>query len=243
MGMGQRWDVNGFEMIVCEIAKGLVGCEIASGQWLADEAQKGMYHSTLAVLASGTTPTGHPVVPVDINWRWATYVDPEGRQWLSNVSYLPCVGQVDVGEGVLGDAGGAGEGGEGLANQLWLEAKLRDAKNRHGEHQRRVRDKLLVVEKARDRLFTINEQLKQLRLVPRFQELMNRCRGHNVDIERTAYHIWTACLCEGDLTCALHLDDKDAGHVPNFIVSLGLSATNQVVQPALALALALLPWR
>ena len=35
-------------------------------------------------------------------------------------------------------------------------------------------------------------------------------------------------MTEG-LTCALHLDDKDAGHLPNLIVSLGLNRENEVV--------------
>jgi hypothetical protein len=53
MAMGAPWDVNGYEMIVCEMAKGLVGYEIASGRWPTDEAQKGRYHAALAVLGSG----------------------------------------------------------------------------------------------------------------------------------------------------------------------------------------------
>lgn len=35
-------------------------------------------------------------------------------------------------------------------------------------------------------------------------------------------------MTEG-LTCALHLDDKDAGHLPNLVVSLGLNRENEVV--------------
>ena len=45
-----------------------------------------------------------------------------------------------------------------------------------------------------------------------------------------AHHIWSACLLDGTLSCALHLDELDISCLLNTIVSLGVRPDGGIVQ-------------
>ena len=59
-----------------------------------------------------------------------------------------------------------------------------------------------------------------------FRELCDGVCGGDAIL---AAHLWTASSLTDGFACALHLDDKDAGHLPNLVVSLGLNRQNEVV--------------
>jgi hypothetical protein len=60
-----------------------------------------------------------------------------------------------------------------------------------------------------------------------FEELRYAVCGGDA---RLAAHLWTACALADGFACAMHLDDKDAGHMLNLINSIGLDRHHNVVQ-------------
>jgi hypothetical protein len=115
---------------------------------------------------------------------------------------------------------------QSAGTQLRLQARLRVANFRRKAVARRLADKEISLQRAHDQLHRIKLKLDLLKRDDRFAQLMSLTSD-----ERVAYHIWIACLCEGALTCGLHIDDKDAGHLLNFVVSLGLDINGKIHHP------------